>query len=648
MSRKLRVRQAQTVMPFGVGAIVDIGGESFVAAGIEFWRHCGEEVVSERLAARLGVKGFRAAPCTLNDRYDDPDRPGVPYVRFPGWLFCGSCRAMTRFLPAHEKPGRAPVCTACAAAPRLTPMRFVRICADGHLDDVDWWFWAHSRLSPQDRGACSEAGNAWRAHGLRFLVADRSSGLEALSVRCTARRTDGRPCGAARDLLDILGPHGGRCPGRHPWRRWDEHVPCDQQTHVVQRTAGNVYHPVVHSALDIPPTTEVPRTERKVEERVLAHDYWEALLDVLGKPREATFREMIQEDTDAPDDLLDRLIAEATGAPADGSSGAGAPVAAPAPGSQDDTDLSRDEWLAFTADRLPEPTREFAVRRGGLGLDGERHEPWSTLNGLVGGVVLADRLREVRALTGFHRYALDGQLVPADTSGRRRWLPAVEVFGEGILLTLEEQPLKEWENDKRVLAHVRGIGEDLAESFRRDQLASAFGRSLSPRFVLLHTVAHLLIRQLSFDSGYTTASLRERVYARPESDQHGVLIYTAAGDAEGTLGGLVRQGEAPHFAETLVRMLEAAAWCSADPLCAEHTGQGFDNLNRAACHACTLLPETSCETGNTLLDRALVVGSATVPGYFEDVLDAGRNAAADSVTGALGAAGGLDAPESEE
>lgn len=174
----------------------------------------------------------------------------------------------------------------------------------------------------------------------------------------------------------------------------------------------------------------------------------------------------------------------------------------------------------------------------------------------------------------------------------------------------------------------RGVRTDLDESFRKEQLDETVGAELSPRFVLLHTLAHLLIRQLSFDSGYTTSSLRERVYGRPEFGQCGVLLYTAAGDAEGTLGGLARQGEAPQFAETLIRMLEAAAWCSADPLCAEHTGQGFGNLNRAACHACTLLPGTSCQTGNTLLDRALVVGSAGVPGYFTDVLDASREAAA--------------------
>ncbi|MEU9168884.1 DUF1998 domain-containing protein [Streptomyces sp. NPDC048420] len=619
MTRKLRVRQAQTVLPFGVGAVLDVQGESFVAAGIETWPQLKTPVPSERLAARLGVIGFYAAPHTLNDRYDRPDRPGVPYVRFPGWLFCGSCRAMVRFLREQEKPGEPPVCTSCAAAPRLTPIRFVRICADGHLDDVDWWYWAHSKLAPELRASCAESKHAWKARRLSFRVADRASGLEALSVRCGATREGGTPCAAERDLLDILGPQGGHCPGRNPWQRPNGKASCGQQVHIVQRTAGNVYYPVVFSALDIPPTDEPPRTEQDLAEAVRDHGYWTNLLDALGTDRAAVFRDFIKQDTDAPDSLIDQLLAEATGAPA--SPPAERPELAK-------LDLSRDEWYAFDAVELPEPTAEFSVRRGGLGLADETEEPWATLDAHIDGVVLADRLREVRALTGFRRHSPHGTLVHADTSGRLRWLPATEVYGEGIVLTLDERRLSAWENDPRVQAHVHGVRTDLDASFRDEQLAETVGSDLSPRFLLLHTLAHLLIRQLSFDSGYTTASLRERVYGRPEYGQRGLLIYTAAGDAEGTLGGLVRQGEAPHFAETLVRMLEAAAWCSADPLCAEHTGQGFGNLNRAACHACTLLPETSCQTGNTLLDRALVVGSARVPGYFTDVLTASREYAA--------------------
>ncbi|MEW5658778.1 DUF1998 domain-containing protein [Streptomyces cinereoruber] len=624
MKRRLRVRQAQTVLPFGVGAVLDVQGESFVAAGIGNWPQTKTPVVSERLAARLGVTGFYAAPHTLNDRYDAPDHPGVPYVRFPGWLFCGACRTMVRFLREHEKPGEPPVCASCAAAPRLTPMRFVRICADGHLDDIDWWYWAHSRLTPEQRAACSEEERAWQARRLSFHVADRASGLEALSVRCGAIGAGGRACGAERDLLDVLGPQAGRCSGRNPWQRWDERATCGQQVHHVQRTAGNVYYPSVYSALDIPQTAEAPRAERDAAESVLGHGLWAILLGALGTEREEVFRTMIRTDTEAPDSVIDQLVAEATGTP----------VARPAPPSgASEIDLSRDEWYAFDADKLPEATQEFAVRRGGLGLDGETEEPWATLDRHIGGVVLVDRLREVRALTGFRRHSVNGALVPADTGARLRWLPATEVYGEGVVLTLDEQRLNSWENDPRVQAHVQHIRTDLDASFRDEQLAETVGSELSPRFLLLHTLAHLLIRQLSFDSGYTTASLRERVYGRPEHDQRGLLVYTAAGDAEGTLGGLVRQGEKPHFAETLIRMLEAAAWCSADPLCAEHTGQGFGNLNRAACHACTLLPETSCQTGNTLLDRALIVGSAHVPGYFADVLTASREYAAATALG---------------
>ena len=113
--------------------------------------------------------------------------------------------------------------------------------------------------------------------------------------------------------------------------------------------------------------------------------------------------------------------------------------------------------------------------------------------------------------------------------------------------------------------------------------------------------------------------------------QYGLLIYTASGDAEGTLGGLARQGEPDMLPELLLRLLEQAAWCSADPLCSEHGGQGYGNLNRAACHACALVPETSCEVGNVLLDRVMVVGGSGVPGFFESVVQSAREEAAHQV-----------------
>ncbi|SEC02327.1 protein of unknown function [Streptomyces sp. 2131.1] len=609
------MRQAQTVLPFGVGAVFDIQGESFVATGIGDWPRQRQTIESPRLASQLGVSAFYAAPPAADDRFDRPDAAGAPYIRFPSWLFCGACRRMVRWRIADEKAGTPPRCPACSPVRQLAPMRFVQICAGGHLGDVDWWFWAHSHLDPASRQACTTRDR------LRFNVSDRATGLEALSVLCTAK-----DCGASRDLLDVLGTHGMRCSGRNPWQRRNEAADCLKPVQVVQRTAGNLYYPVVSSALDIPESgAPAVGSDEALAERVRASDMWIPLCRAHGGPAADVIRGLIRDETGADDTLLDSLLAEETGS--------NPPPAAHAPATWDEPavpDLSREEWAAFTAP-TPPATRDFAIRETGLGLGHERSETWASLGRRIDRVILADRLREVRALQGFRRVSPSSAFVPADTSRRLRWLPAVEVFGEGLFLTLGRDELTEWERDTRVRNRVAGMRADLERSFQRDRLGTVTGVELSPRFVLLHTLAHLLIRQLSFESGYSTASLRERVYARPENDQHGILVYTAAGDADGTLGGLVQQGERPRLSETLLRMTEAAAWCSADPLCGEHTGQGFDNLNRGACHACALLPETSCETGNTLLDRALVVGGEQVPGYFESVVAQARAAAAASM-----------------
>ena len=105
----------------------------------------------------------------------------------------------------------------------------------------------------------------------------------------------------------------------------------------------------------------------------------------------------------------------------------------------------------------------------------------------------------------------------------------------------------------------------------------------------------------------------------------GLLIYTASGDSEGSLGGLVRMGDPLRFQKILVQALEDARWCSSDPVCTEigqNGGQGTDGLNIAACHCCALIAETSCEKFNRFLDRGLVVGTTDVPdlGFFSGAI----------------------------
>lgn len=193
----------------------------------------------------------------------------------------------------------------------------------------------------------------------------------------------------------------------------------------------------------------------------------------------------------------------------------------------------------------------------------------------------------------------------------RRWLPAYTVYGEGIFLELREDRLRNWEKRPEVLKRI----EHLQGTYSRTRtLRGLWDRLVPPRLLLLHTLAHALMNQLTFDCGYSTASLRERFYVSNDQNEPmaGVLIYTSAGDSEGTMGGLVRMGKPDHLEVVVAKALRNARWCSADPVCMEldaRGGQGPDSCNLAACHNCSLAPETSCEEFNKLLDRGLLVGT---------------------------------------
>jgi hypothetical protein len=234
------------------------------------------------------------------------------------------------------------------------------------------------------------------------------------------------------------------------------------------------------------------------------------------------------------------------------------------------------------------------------------------------------RVREVRALQGFRRHSGDADLISADLGPDRKRMPAypaIELFGEGIFLRFDEDRLAAWES----LPEVKARADILINRRAAIQWASRLDVP-EPRYIALHTLAHLLIRRLAFASGYSSASLQERIYAnsgRPDRTA-GILIYVAAGDAQGTLGGLVRLGNPDKVMSLILAALGDADVCSNDPVCIESDRQGSAFLNLSACHGCSLVSETSCETGNRLLDRQLVLGGGNVPGLLDQVLDQTR------------------------
>jgi hypothetical protein len=230
-------------------------------------------------------------------------------------------------------------------------------------------------------------------------------------------------------------------------------------------------------------------------------------------------------------------------------------------------------------------------------------------------VLLLERLREVNALIGFTRVESPDESIGQDHSSMAplsrsnpEWVPACEVHGEGIFIQFNESALKEWEG-KKAVSDIDQILLGGHRGWRNARHLSPDGDYPGIRYAMLHTLAHLLIRELALECGYNAASIRERVYADIIDDmpQAGILIYTAAADSDGTLGGLVELGKPENLGRLQGQALERAKVCSSDPLCSEHDPAKDRTLHAAACHACSFVAETSCERGNRYLDRALLI-----------------------------------------
>jgi len=225
---------------------------------------------------------------------------------------------------------------------------------------------------------------------------------------------------------------------------------------------------------------------------------------------------------------------------------------------------------------------------------------------VVDQVVSVRRLREVQVFKGFYRLSSDDKesLVPPDITGESNWLPAIELFGEGVFFTLDKEVLEEWESNSKIAKRA----DEIKQRYEKAQVNIFQDIEITPRFILLHTLSHLLIRELEASAGYPAASLKERIYCSRSNEMAGVLIYTAVPDIVGSLGGIINSAEPTALLTILDNLFKKARWCSLDPVCTEHEGQGPGWLNRAACHACSLIPEPACEYGNVFLDRVFIKG----------------------------------------
>ncbi len=594
-----RIRRSQAISTFGIGSIVDFRWESVMTVGLDLWPEdpdAYEEVHEPALEAALGVEYFRA-PVGAENTF------AVPATRFPSYLECTKCHRIGRVNEVFTVRGSTgPQCADCGS--HAAPVRLIVACypkdasssaADilrAHVDDFPWIWWVHSQPDSggsdraKSKGACERPALVLESQG-------KSSGLGDIRVRC---KND--TCRANRSLANAFRPgalSGLVCSRRRPWLQDVDPAPCKNELRVLQRGASNVYFPVVASALSIPPW--------------VGRAY-----EALDRNWNVFSRYVLPEDTDALKTLLRRMaLPSLTGLTDDQLIEAirQRQDASTRRGHLTEEEARRSEYETI---KLGFPPATGAPAKKGQYFECEVIDPPEGTKGYLSMVSLLHRLREVRALRGFtridppapgDRYGIDVASIAA-TRGIK-WLPGYEVRGEGVFLEIDASAVDRWARKEVVLERSSTLDGRYRDLCRKRGWTK--NRVISPRLLAVHTLAHLLIRQLSLEAGYSTASLRERLYvSEGPKPMSGLLIYTASADSDGSLGGLVRQGDPARLKPILDDALENARTCSSDPLCAEGRGQESDALSLASCHACALLPETSCEESNRFLDRAALVG----------------------------------------
>ena len=586
-----RIRRSQLISTYGVGAIVDLEKGSYMPMGLEDWERATRTpsltIREDRLQILLDVDHFRLAPIAedlLPTRQVDP-KHAVPVIRFPMWHQCPKCLRIGREGKPFELAanGSELECRGHAKPLLTTPVRFVVACAKGHIDDFPWEWWAHRRRE----SVCDRPTLELKSDG-------KSAALADIYVQC-------KHCGARESLGDAFRPEalkGQSCRGSRPWLH-DRQEGCDAPPRVIQRGASNVHFPVVASALSIPPASEAAFQ--------IIDDQWLALRAL---PEEAVIPALtgIAKSLGVDPSML--LIAYREKQKLlEGAS------------ERNEISSRREEYEALSNDCNDDAFAgvmpQFCNRVN------DAPDSLSKWFDIVGAV---SRLREVRALAGFTRIepypvspenirdALNRGVISPLSKTPRKWLPATEIRGEGIFLRFRTDAIDEWISANRsVLNRIKTLEYRSAtiaseRSYERDYTITA-------RLLLVHSFAHALIRTISIDCGYSSSSLRERLYVS-EADgalgpMNGVLIYTGSPDSEGSLGGLVRLADPVQLTRVIMKSIRSALWCGSDPVCSEtEPEQSGDKVSGAACHCCLLVPETACEKFNRELDRTMLVGSA--------------------------------------
>ncbi|WP_431107887.1 DrmB family protein [Winogradskyella poriferorum] len=533
----------------------------------------------------------------------------------------------------------------------LSQTNLILICPNGHLSDISWSKYLNWKtqketfqLPREDSGenlftlesCCSNPNIKWSES------TTKSEGYGSVYIECSSCGLGSGSSDKPKITLEGINSLKPKCPGHKPWEidpKNPEYLPFEkchkngdkennerEEMSVALVTANNTYYANGFSSLFIPMhlAENMSQALKKVMDAIdinlskttkTKEKYWE-------KNIEDDFEDFLRENDVYDESLTIEILREAY---------------FKVENKNDNQDFHENyrfqEYKCFSQNTYFEGTE------GNKGLSFKDIDLNESLSEYFVKIQQVDELKVTNIQFDFTRVRPKERIVKVSENGDRdiqessagqnifsisnskedlHVMPANETLGEGLFFQFDDQKIENWLKDNPTL-HTR-FNHYLDREVNSSQQGASFMQKIKNNGIkhfLIHSFSHMMMRELEFSCGYPTASLKERLYisSNPEKLMSGVLIYTAEG-SEGSMGGLVSQGEPEKILEIIKKGLDRSVNCSSDPLCWESDGQGIYDLNLSACFSCSLVAETACEEMNLGLDRRVLVDE--IFGFFKN------------------------------
>lgn len=587
----------------GIGSVVETLDNSVIIETFDNWFYPSEQdrleryiITDDRILSRIRYifKNLQYI-AKIPDEYDKVVSVKSNY--FPKWFYCPNCKKFDSYSNwkknwhdsgVNLEKFYPPKCyTNNCKEIELEQVRFVMTCPNGHIQDIPWQYWNNRNseishdISIEEDGEENIGGRinlifekCCNDQKLVYKVSRENSELSGIHIRCES-------CGKSEDLGGIFG-FKMKCNGNVQWLDVRNHQSCEEKLKVVIKSSNSIYYSNIISSIYIP----VNQIQLSEQHRILISNWLDR-----GKSKTQIIDDM-KLDYNVPESITNKFLE------------------------------SGEDYISEQAFR--EVEYDYFLSKE---LETEKDIKFSKIDvreiiPCLETIIRIDKLKQISIQTSFTRQLpidVDAILLKEDDFNQiqyevkrqstsknninTRFLPGVESFGEALLFIMDKEKILNWSAVEEIRDRVTLI-KNCATNSQRNFIRRK-SQIVTPVFILIHTLSHIIIKELEYVCGYPAASLRERIYVG--DNMFGFMIMAIEG-SEGSLGGLVSQcNDIDNLKRIIKSALERARDCSSDPICWNSDGQGVENLNLAACYSCALLPDVSCEELNCFLDRQLLI-----------------------------------------